>query len=149
MPRFNVRMTATTSATLDLGSVITAAATPRRFNLYDIVLGIIGAPADNIYEWQIQRKTGAATAGTAPTITPLDFTDAVAATLVANQAPTTNGAGSAVCLAIPLNQRATFRWVAAPGGELISSIAASNGYGINTPTMTALSGVGTFHVLEY
>ena len=149
MPRFNVRMTATASATLDVGSVVTAASAVRRFCLYDIVVGITGAPADNIYEWQITRKTGLATAGTAPTITPLDFTDTTAATVVANQAPTGNGAGSAVCLAMPLNQRATFRWVAAPGGELISSIAASNGYAINTPTMTALAAVGTFHINEY
>jgi hypothetical protein len=149
MPRFGVRMQRTASATLDVGSVITAAASVRRFHVYDMMFGSEAAPADNPYLWEVNRRTGLATGGSAPTITPLDFTDTAAATVVANQAPSSNGAGSGLILSVPLNQRATFRWVAAPGGELISSIAASNGYAIATPTSTALAVTATYHVLEY
>jgi hypothetical protein len=150
MARFGTSFQRTASATLDVGSILTAAATPRRFHLYDFMLGSEAAAADNALLWQVVRRTGTATAGTAPAIEPLDFTDAVASTLVANQAPTTDGAGSAVLMKIPLNQRATFRWVAAPGGELISSIAASNGYGFDTPTAPGTPAVtASIQVLEY
>ncbi len=149
MAKFNVRMQRTASATLDVGSVITAAANPRRIEVYDVVVGSEASPADNVFLWEILRKTGAATGGTAPTITPLDFSDADASEAVANQAPTADGAGTAVLFSIPLNQRATFRWVAAPGGELVSSNAASNGIGMDTPTSTAVAVTASFHFLEH
>jgi hypothetical protein len=150
MARFGTFFQRTASTTLDVGSILTAAASPRRFAMYDFMLGSEAAAADNALLWRLGRRTGTATAGTAPAIVPLDFTDAVASTLVANQAPTTDGAGTDVLIQIPLNQRATFRWVAAPGGELVSSIAASNGYGFDTPTAPGTPAVtASIQVLEY
>jgi hypothetical protein len=43
---------------------------------------------------------------------------------------------AAILLNIPLNQRATFRWVAAPGGELVMPATAANGFGIETDTIS-------------
>jgi hypothetical protein len=40
----------------------------------------------------------------------------------------------AMVLTIPLNQRATFRWVADPGKELVYPATASNGLAVRTPT---------------
>lgn len=149
MGRYAAQMNRTASATLDVGSLITAAASPRRFALYDIIVGSEATPADNAFLWTIVRKTGAATGGTAVTPVALDFSDTIASTLVGNEAPTGNGAGTDVVAAIPLNQRATFRWVAAPGGELVSSNAASNGYAAATPTAGGLVAVtATFHADE-
>ncbi len=42
-------------------------------------------------------------------------------------------------LSIPLNQRATFRWVANPGSELVIPATANNGFGIETDTAAAVA----------
>ncbi len=133
----------TASATLDVGSFVTAASNPRRFKVYEFNIGSEATPADFAFLWQMFRRTGLATAGSAPTISPLDFSDTVASTLVANQAPSANGAGgsTAPLWTIPLNQRASYRWVAAPDGEMVSSNAASNGYSLATPTAGSLVAV--------
>lgn len=150
MARFMVRMQRTASATLDVGSVLTAAASPRRFKLYDVVVGSEAAPGDFAFLWEMYTRTGAATAGTAPAVTALDASDTTASTLVANQAPTTNGAGGSITrLTIPLNQRATFRWVANPGGEIVAPATISNGVAAATPTAGALVAVtATLHCDE-
>ena len=36
-----------------------------------------------------------------------------------------------------MNQRATFRWVAAPGGEVMSAAGAASGFGAKVHTSTA------------
>jgi hypothetical protein len=134
--RVGVTLQRTASATLDVGSLLTAAASPRRFELYEMILGCEATPGDYAFLWQVFKRTGTATAGSAPTISPLDIGDTIASTLVANQAPSANGAGgsTAPLLTVPLNQRATFRWVAAPGSELKTTATASLGFGIATPT---------------
>jgi hypothetical protein len=149
MARYSVTMQRTASATLDVGSVLNAAASPRRFQVYDVLMGSEATPGDFAFLWTLNKRTGTATGGTAPSVLTLDEGDAIASTLVANQAPTANGAGSGVKLSVPLNQRATFRWVAAPGSELVSPATASNGYSIATPTAGALVAVtATFLVNE-
>jgi hypothetical protein len=150
MARFGVVMTRTASATLDVGSVIAAAANPRRFQIVDWIMGCDQVPADVAFLWAIFKRTGAATGGSAPTVQPLDLSDTTASTVVANQAPTTNGAGGSVSpLEIPLNQKATFRWVPPIGGELVAPAVASNGWGIATPTAGALVTVeSSVHVNE-
>lgn len=150
MARFSYKLLrAAQSATLDVGSVLNAAASMRRFQLYDLMIGSDTTPADNVSLWEVAKRTGTATGGTGVTGQPLDDSDTLAATLVGNQAPTTNGAGSGVKLSIALNQRATFRWVAAPGSEIVSPATASNGYGIQTPTAGGTpEGVATVLVNE-
>lgn len=138
--KIGVKFTRTASSTLDVGSAICAAANPRRFKLYDFIIGSDAAPADNPYLWEVYKRTGAATAGSAPTIYALDQSDSIASTLVVNQAPTTNGAGGTTPMwGVPLNQRASFRWVASPGSEFISPATASNGFAFATPTSSALA----------
>jgi len=152
MARFAIQMQRTASATLDVGSILAAAASMRRFALYELIVGSEATPGDFAFLWHVLNRTGLATGGSAPAQTPLDAADTLASTLVANQAPTANGAGgaTAIKLAIPLNQRATFRWVAAPGGELIAPATASNGFGVATPTAGALVAVTALaHVNEY
>ena len=138
---------ATASATLDVGSLITAAASPRRFRLGGFVFGS-DAAADNPFRVEIVKRTGAATAGTAPSILQNDQNDTIASTLVANQFPTANGAGSGTYLGINTNQRSTVQFWWVPGYELVSVVTASNGFGVNTPISSAVAVVATFFADE-
>lgn len=137
MANFSANMTRTASATLSVGALTAAASNPRRYKLFDYVFGSAeAAPADGNSLWQIQRCTTAGTAGSAVTPQSIDPGDTVAATTVGGQAhsadPTLTSA--AILLSIGLNQRATFRWVPAPGKELIVPATASNGLAFRTPT---------------
>jgi hypothetical protein len=148
MARYAFTMKRTASATLDVGSVLTAAASPRRFQIIDWIIGSEAAPADNAFMWEINKRTGAPTGGSGVTGQTLDDSDTIASTLVGNQAPTANGAGSGNKLSVPLNQRATFRWTPNPGAEITAPAAASNGYAVSTPTMSALAVTSVFHCNE-
>lgn len=138
MAKFSAAMTrASASTTLAMGSVTAAAASPRRAKIYDLILGSSATPADNNIVFDVTRCTSAGTAGSSVTPGALDAGDSLASTIVVGQAHTVDPTGSgAAHLHIALNQRATFRWVAAPGGELMIPATASNGFKINTPTAT-------------
>ena len=101
-----------------------------RGKLYDIILGAIGVPADVTLKHTVQRVTAIGT-GTGFTPLPLDG-DAPGAQLVCtvNHTVEPTYTASAILLEHGLNQRATFRWVAAPGGEIIIPAAAGEGVGI-------------------
>lgn len=105
-----------------------------RPKIYDFILGSDATPADNAGDYVLQRTT---TAGTATSVTPqaLDPGDP-AATATAGKAhsgePTYTS--SAIMLHVALNQRATFRWVAAPGSEIVLP-AAANGVGLQVVTV--------------
>lgn len=91
----------------------------RRIKLYDILIGTNGTPADNEVEWDVSRMTAAGT-GTASTPTALDPADAAALTVGTNDytiEPTVTANSSIWYVAV--NQRASYRWVAAPGSEFV------------------------------
>ncbi len=137
MTNFAASMTRTASATLSVGALTAAASNPRRYELYDYVFGSAeAAPADGNTLWQIQRCTTAGTAGSSVTPQFIDPSDTQAATTVCGQAhsadPTVTA--NAILLSIGLNQRATFRWVPAPGKEILIPATASNGLAFRTPT---------------
>lgn len=96
----------------------------RRGKIYDILVGTNGTPADNYMEWDLSRFSATAIlTATAVTPNPLDVADA--AMLSASYANATtentyvnNGTGASVFY-VGVNQRASYRWVAAPGGELV------------------------------
>jgi len=137
MAKFSVVMARTASTTLAVGSVTAAASNPRRGKVYDFVIGSEATPADNAFLWSVQRCT---TAGTATTATPLalDPADSTAATLVGGTNHTVDPTGAVETMRVGLNQRATFRWVAAPGSELLIPATASNGLKWETPTSSAV-----------
>jgi len=98
-----------------------------RCGIYDIMIGSDASPADVATEFNVTRTTSVGTGGTALTEEPLDPLT-VASTGAAiggtfSGAPTKGNS----LLMIALNQRATFRWVAAPDSELISTASANNG----------------------
>jgi len=99
---------------------VTGVTASRRIKWYDLSFGTIGTPADQTYEYDVSRQTAA---GTSTTVTPnsLDPADAACdAVGTVNFAAegTTTSASSIFYLGT--NQRASYRWVAAPGSELVS-----------------------------
>ena len=91
------------------------------------MIGSDATPADVATEFSIARVTDAGTGGTALTEAPIDSLT-VAATGAAVQGTfSAEPTYSTRLMNIALNQRATFRWVSAPGGELITAATASNG----------------------
>jgi hypothetical protein len=116
-------------------SVLSIAATSgslRRGKVYDLLIGTNGTPADNYLQWDISRMTAA---GTATSVTPqaLDPADVAALGSANNNytaEPTITASSS--LLNVGVNQRASYRWVAAPGSELVFPATAANGLALRT-----------------
>lgn len=149
MGRYSVVLTRTASATLSVGNITSDATTPRRLRLYDMVVSAGEAtPADNGFLWQVQRCT---TVGTATTVTPqpLDTANAVALFDAAqNHTVDPTLTAGAIPFSLGLNQRASFRWVPAPDGEIYVPATANNGLALRTPTAATVACTGTLWVEE-
>lgn len=124
-----------------------AAASPRRAKIYDLDFGCSATPADAAFIFILQRCTSAGT-GTASTPNSLDPADTLASTIVTKDTTTVDPTLTAGAFlgGFPLNQRASFRWVAAPYGELIIPATASNGIilGLSAATTTTFD-CGAFY----
>lgn len=123
-----------------------ATATLTRGAVQEINFGTDGTPADNAVVYDVSRQTAAGTS-TAVTPNPLDGGFRAAGTVGAANftAEGTITAASSV-FSIGLNQRASFRWVASPGSELIIPATNLAGFAMRakspaytgTATMTAI-----------
>lgn len=101
-----------------------------RGKLYDLLIGTNGTPADNYMEWDVSRQTAD---GTATTITPnaLDPADSAAqATAKANYTVEGTITANSSVFYVGVNQRASYRWVAAPGSELVYPATANAGFAL-------------------
>jgi hypothetical protein len=128
-------LTTPNSATLAAMYIHSTAAV--RARLFDILVGSTGAPADNAARFAINRITALVTGGTAVTPIPLDGSD-LACISPAGYGGT--GGGTLVTPALlqwGQNQRATFRWVAAPGSEICAVAGAATGLVLMNPTANA------------
>lgn len=102
-------------------------ATVKRGKVYDVLVGTNGTPADNAVVWDISRMTVDGT-GTAITPTILDPADAAAsATSKANYTAEPTVTANSSLFYVGVNQRASYRWVAAPGSELVWPATAAAG----------------------
>lgn len=126
-----------------------ANAAPRRIKVYDVLIGTNGTPADNFIEWDISRITTASTATTA-TPQPLDQADAASlTTTTVNSSQFGTITANSNVFYIGVNQRASYRWVAAPGGELVSPATSSAGFQLRARSVGyAGTATGTFHYEE-
>jgi hypothetical protein len=148
MAKYAVPMSATLATGETLGSIRADATTPRRQKWYDIMIGTTSTAGDAQVRWTVTRVS-AAGAGTATAVTPALLDPADAAALADchenfTAEPTTYDSVSV--LAIAVNQRASFRWVAAPGGEIVTAATASIGAGIRTPVISTGTPDGTVTV---
>ena len=106
---------------------ITTLTTLRRGKIYDLLIGTNGTPADNFMEWDISRITQASTATTI-TPQPLDSADQAAVGIVTANSSTHGVVSLQNIFYVGVNQRASYRWVAAPGSELVWPATSSNGF---------------------
>lgn len=120
--------------------IVAAASSPRRAKIYDWTLGTGASPADNAFTHICQRCTTAGT-GSAQTPNALDQADTLASTIVTKDTVTIDPTltSGAFIFRKPLNQRASFRWVASPYGEIIIPATASNGFilGLSSASTTS------------
>ena len=122
----NGNATNTASATLPLFNIVSAATV--RPKVYDILMGSDATPADNAGKYAMQRGTTAGTPGSSVTPQAIDTGDpaalASAGLAVFTIGPTLTA--NAFLLQWAQNQRATFRWVAAPTKELVLPAAVNS-----------------------
>jgi hypothetical protein len=124
---------ATGSTTVGAASIQAPAASMRRVKVYDVIFGSQSTPGDIAMLFRFIRSTTAHT-GSAVTPRPLDPADAAAVTVV-NENITVEGTIANVLMEVPQNQRATVRWVANPGSELVIPATANNGILVQTPVL--------------
>lgn len=120
----------------------------RRGKIYDILVGTNGTPADNFIEWNVQRATvGSSTVwvGSVSSVSSqfaLDPADAAFSAFVTVNASATSSALFTLQQPVwyeGMNQRASYRWVAAPGSEIVYP-AVSSATGGNGLVFSARSG---------
>lgn len=138
-----------TAAGTNLTILALVAATTTRGRIYDIVIGSDATPADVATEFNLIRGT---VSGTGTAVTPRALDPADPAALLVGEGGTFTGqtkTANSDMLQIALNQRATFRWVAAPEGEIVVPATSDNFVAIEsigsggTPNVNA-----TIHYLE-
>jgi hypothetical protein len=130
------------SSMLTTLTAVAASSNPRRGKLYDVMFGTLGTPADQTYAFQIERQTAVGTGGSTAGPEPLDPADTnLTSVCVAN--PTANGTLSTPVFYLGINQRASYRWVAAPGSELVWPATASNGFALQMASASGGTAVTT------
>ena len=145
MARWGVAFNKGSASVQGVGYLAAAASSPRRAKVYEITFGSGATPGDNVFIHVVQRMSGVGSlAGTAKTPNALDPADSLASTIVATDTVTADSANltsGAFLKNVALNQRATFRWVAAPYGELIIPATANNGLmlGVSAATTSVLN----------
>lgn len=131
MARYAVPFSKGSANILQVVEVLADATRPRRLKLYDFNVACTTAADDGVTEYVVRRVTGSAT-GSSVTPAPLDAADA-ATEFDAKDTVTVDAASFAAGTLldrIGLNNRASWRWVAAPGSELVGPATASNGLSI-------------------
>lgn len=139
---------AITSTYKSLVQVTAQTTSLKRGKVYDVMFGTLGTPADQTYEWDMSRCTTLGTGGSTPVAAPLDPADAAAFTVVTADSTsegTYTGATSMIYLAT--NQRASYRWVASPGSELVWPATNLNGFGLRTRSVSGGTATASADVL--
>ena len=139
----------TASTTLGSAEVDADATRPRRLEIIEWTFGSEATAADNPFLWVLERVTApGSVAGDPVTLNPLDPAEAATEGDGLENLSTNPSIGPRL-FGIPLNQRATFRWVAQPGVPLIGPATAGNGFIIRTPTSSAVIITSTLVVREH
>lgn len=134
--RYNGIASAAVGTNKTILTIISAATIRPR--LFDLIVGSVATPADQATKFHVQRFTAVGTEGSGFTPVALDpgdptsLADCGAGVFGVEPTYTAN----AVLLQFSVNQRATFRWVAVPGGEIIAPATANNGLGSKSSSAT-------------
>src|SRR5262245_53505365 len=122
-----------------------ATLTARRGKLYDILVGTNGAPADNFMEFEVARTTTQSTA-TNIVAPPLDSADAGHGNSVNVNSSSFGTITVPNLWYVGMNQRASYRWVCAPGSELVWPTTTSNGLALRQRS-GAYTGTATGNIM--
>lgn len=114
------------------------ASTSIRPMVNEIAVGISTTPADQTYQACISRNTGVGTAGSSPTPAALDPGD-VACVSTAGITHSGEPTSPTDMLMFYLNQRASWRWVAQDGREVLAPATANNNVSIRMKLASASS----------
>lgn len=121
----------------------------RRGKLYDILIGTNGTPADNYMEFDVVGATiatslvwlGSLSSNSSNMV--IDPSDPVVSAFTLNNSSVeTNIVAIREPFYVGINQRASYRWVSAPGSEIVYP-AVSSGTGGNGLALRARSGAYT------
>jgi hypothetical protein len=116
----------------------------QRGRVYDYMVGALTTPADNVFDHELYRTSTAGT-GAALTLQPLDPAES-AAIADGGDTFTADPTIGTVLFRMPLNHRAAYRWVAAPGGELVWPATTNNGIGGGLASASTTDFSATLHV---
>lgn len=111
-----------------------------RCSLDELTLGVTGTPDDTVGKYTVDRTTTTGTGGTSITEVkndPLTANNPVGAATGGAYSTADPTEGDTGLMAIALNRRATYRWVANPGRELITVAAANNGIQIECESFSS------------
>ncbi len=119
----------------------------RRAFIYEFDVGASGQPFSTDCEivWTVIKQTTAGSGGVAMTVNALDQADSASATVALGSLTSEpTGAETGIVFQLAANQRASYRWVVAPGGPGELVIPATNlaGYGIRAKSSGYVSTVG-------
>jgi hypothetical protein len=149
--KFSTRVPSVASGTdKTLINLFNPAATPvNRARIYDLIVGSVATPADQAADFLLNRTTAVGTEGSG--LVPHNILGGPAGAYdsglgVFSVEPTY--AAASQLLAFQLNQRATFRWVAAPGSEFVLAATQNNGAGLKTVTSTSTQAHGATILFE-
>ena len=130
-------ITNTQSTTVPMWT-LTVVSTFGRLHMYDYIAGNVAAPADQAALFQVQRSAAPASNSTTVAGIALDFAEvATSNNIVTSYITLPALTAGAFLLTVAQNQRATFRWVAAPDGELMVPATANSGLANMPITSTA------------
>ena len=129
---------------------------PRRGKIYDILVGQNATPADTYLQWDVMRLSAAGSSQntfvgaltSASTLFATDPADGSAiAFICANSSIETNVVAVADVWSVAINQRASYRWVAAPGSELVYPAVSSAGLALRALGAGSYAGTVTATVM--
>lgn len=100
--------------------------------IHQLVIGSDATPADVATRIDVLRHTVAGASGTAVVEKPIDPQMPAASCNLRGGTMTEPTYESDFLLEVPLNQRATFTWIANPGRELRTVVGTANGIGVRS-----------------
>jgi hypothetical protein len=135
-----------TGTTADIGCVEAPAASMRRLAILKAEFAIDATPGDTTLTW-VMIRTSTASTGTTVTPSPVNPADAACVGLTKDviTAPGTTGV---ILESVPLNQRATYTWVAYGEGELIIAATALAGILLRNSASSSLTATATITFRE-
>jgi hypothetical protein len=134
--------TNTVSTTVPMWNLVGAAT--RRLKVFELLVGSDATPADQANKFALRRTTADGSPLTDFTPTKLDPADGASIarldlTWTGAAEPTITGTGASDVLQFAINQRTTFRWLAAPGCELVIPAVAEAGLALMSAISTGVA----------